>query len=85
MTAPLFPERNAEILRHHDTGLEPCEIAKEMGLNRDVVIGVLHRAGRCKPLVRREEISYVSRLLAAEEAAELSVKIRDLRMRMGLR
>lgn len=44
-----FPERNAEIIRRRKAGELPRHIAKTMGITRNVVIGVLGRAGLCEP------------------------------------
>ena len=42
-------ERNAEIIRRRKAGEYPRQIAKAMGLTRNVVIGVCHRAGLQAP------------------------------------
>ena len=39
--------RNAEIIRRRKAGEWPTDIAKAMGLSRNVVIGVCNRAGLC--------------------------------------
>lgn len=39
--------RNAEIVRRRKAGEWPTDIAKAMGLSRNVVIGVCNRAGLC--------------------------------------
>ena len=41
--------RNAEIVRRRMAGEWPCQIAEAMSLSRNVVIGVLNRAGKCSP------------------------------------
>ena len=42
-------ERNAKIIALRKGGLFPWEIAKELGLSRNTVIGVCNRAGLAKP------------------------------------
>lgn len=45
-----FPKneaRNAEIIRLRKSGIWPRDIAKQMGLTKNVVIGVCFRAGLC--------------------------------------
>lgn len=46
---PKFPERNAEIIRRRNDGELPRQIAKAMGLRKNVVIGVCNRAGLSDP------------------------------------
>lgn len=42
-------ERNAEIIRRRQAGEWPSDIRREMGLSRNIVAGVLNRAGLCDP------------------------------------
>lgn len=39
------PERNAEIVRRRQAGQGPLQIAKELGVSHNAVVGVLYRAG----------------------------------------
>jgi hypothetical protein len=46
---PKFPERNALIVKMREDGLLPHQIAGQLGISRNTVIGVLNRAGKCTP------------------------------------
>lgn len=47
--------RNEEIIRRRKAGEWPSDIYRAMGLSRNVVIGVLNRAGMCSPDTDRGE------------------------------
>lgn len=49
MTQPDNTARNAEIVRLRKAGLWPTQIARQLGLTRNAVIGVLFRAGLSDP------------------------------------
>jgi hypothetical protein len=50
-------ERDAEIIRRRKAGEWPTEIARELGLTRNTVIGALNRAGMCSADVDRSAIA----------------------------
>lgn len=45
-------QRNEVILGLRKEGVEPCVIARRMELSRNVVLGVLNRAGLCAPSLK---------------------------------
>lgn len=49
-------ERNARIVELREKGLWPTEIADEMKLSRNAVLGVLNRAGLCRRDTDKREI-----------------------------
>lgn len=49
MNIPDNAYRNAEIIRRRRAGEMPTEIVEHMGLSRNVIAGVLNRAGLCDP------------------------------------
>ena len=51
MAKPDNTQRNASILELAGRGKPPAEIARELGLSRGVVLGVLHRARRAEAKV----------------------------------
>lgn len=53
---PKNAARNAEIIRRRRAGEWPTEIAKAMGIGRNMVIGVCHRNGLQDPNVDRSAI-----------------------------
>lgn len=56
-------ERNAQIVALRKQGLWPTQIADQMGLNRNQVLGALFRAGMCrKDTDRRPAMRIRSRL-----------------------
>lgn len=76
-------ERNAEIVRRREAGEWPTEIAQAMGLSRNTVIGVCHRAGLQRTDVDR---SLINRLFGRPVRGEAHYKaklteaaVRDIR------
>lgn len=61
-------ERNARIIEMRKAGKFPREIAKALGVTRNVVIGALHRAGLTDPNVDRSA-AYNAALADGHKAA----------------
>lgn len=75
-------ERNDEIIRLRKQGWPPCKITAHLGLSRNVILGVLNRAGLCDPNVDRA--AHARRGSANAGARLTDDQVRAIRKRVKL-